>query len=124
MPGLHVLAALGDVTIAVIAVAAIVLGVLLAARGPRENRVAAGSVGPHEPGPTPVEVPVAVAPDATSEGPPDVEPTSEEARAPAEPSPPQDPAWRVAARATNPAARLRRGASRIGGRAAGKRKDS
>lgn len=171
MPDVHVLAALGDVTIAVIAVAAILLGVLLAARGPREKRVAAGSVAPHESGPR-LEVPVAAAPDAepgfvgpegtvvghgpirvggggalgagepaarepeaepqpaapapdaTGEAPPDVAPPAEEARAPAEPPPPKDPAWRVAARAANPAARFRRGAIKIGGRAAGKRKDS
>jgi len=61
---MQVLAALGDAPTAAIAVVAIVLGVLLAARGPREKRAAGGTGGQEETGPTLLKVPVAAAPEA------------------------------------------------------------
>ena len=68
---MQVLAALGDVPTAVIAILAIALGVFLAARGPREKRAAARA-GDHAEasGPTLLKVPVASAPDIEA----DVEP--------------------------------------------------
>ena len=66
-----VLAALGDAPTAAIAILAIVLGVFLAARGPREKRAAGADAGRAETsGPTLIRVPVAAAPEAA----PDVEP--------------------------------------------------
>lgn len=132
MAGVQILAALGDAPIAAIAVVAILLGVLLAARGPREKRAAGGAEAGAEPGRAPAEVPVAAAldeepgfvgpegepqpqpaapaPDATIEGPPAVEQSAEQAP----PASGKEPAWRVAARAAGSAVRFR--AIRTGGK--------
>ena len=61
---MQVLAALGDAPTAAIAVVAIVLGVLLAARGPREKRAAGDIGGQEEAGPTLLKVPMSAAPEA------------------------------------------------------------
>ena len=61
---MEVLAALGDAPTAAIAVVAIVIGVLLAARGPREKRAAGDMGGQEEAGPTLLKVPVSAAPEA------------------------------------------------------------
>ncbi|HEV2775061.1 MAG TPA: hypothetical protein VGV90_05680 [Solirubrobacteraceae bacterium] len=58
-----VLAALGDAPTAAIAVVAILIGVFLAARGPREKRPAGAANGAQDSGPTLLKVPVAAAPE-------------------------------------------------------------
>lgn len=86
---MQILATLGDAPIAVIAVLAILLGVLLAARGPREKRAVGGVERPDESGRALLEVPPA-------------------AEQPAEEAPPatgKQPARRVAARAAKSALR-------------------
>jgi hypothetical protein len=67
---MQVLAALGDAPTATIAVVAILIGVFLAARGPREKRGAGADEHAEASGPTLLRVPVASAPDAEA----DVEP--------------------------------------------------
>lgn len=58
---MHVIATLGDGPTAAIAVVAILLGLLFAARGPRDKRLAGGDA---QAGPTFVSLPLATAPDA------------------------------------------------------------
>ena len=130
---MHVLAALGDAPTAAIAVVAIVLGVLLAARGPREKRPA-GAAEETEAAPTLLKVPIAPPPDVEpgfvgpqgevvghgpirlgavgplSGGDPGAEP------APAAPPPAPEP---VAA-TEPPAVHFRQGRIKLGGRDAGK----
>ncbi|MEA2144406.1 MAG: hypothetical protein QOI64_2836 [Solirubrobacteraceae bacterium] len=179
---MHVIAALADAPTAAIAVVAIVLGLLLAARGPREKRAAAAANGAEESGPAMVTLPTATATAPATEaepgfvgpagevvghgpirlgihGPPAGESAAPaaapapapavDAPAPAEPSLPvpapapapvaeapeppaqepeepaahKEPGWRGAARAANSAVRFRQGAIKIGGKAAGRRKD-
>jgi hypothetical protein len=150
---MQVMAALGDAPTAAIAVVAILLGVLLVARGPREKR-AAGAVDEAEPTPTLLNVPISPAPDvepgfvgpegevvghgpirlgavgplsgsetAAAPAPAPSEPQPAPAPGPDEPEEPKDPAWRVAARTANSAVHFRQGAIKIGGKPAGKRKD-
>ena len=61
---MQVLAALGDAPTAAIAVLAILVGVLLAARGPREKRAAGDAGAEEQPGPTLLKLPVADTPAA------------------------------------------------------------
>ncbi len=126
---MHVLAALGDAPTAAIAVVAIVLGVLLAARGPREKRPA-GAAEETEAAPTLLKVPIAPPPDVEpgfvgpqgevvghgpirlgAVGPP---PAPE----PAPPPPP--PAPEPVAATEPPAVHFRQGRIKLGGRDAGK----
>jgi len=60
---MQVLAALGDAPTAAIAVVAILLGVLLVARGPREKRAAGAAANESKPTPTLLKVPITPAPD-------------------------------------------------------------
>ncbi|MDQ3721606.1 MAG: hypothetical protein M3376_00740, partial [Actinomycetota bacterium] len=60
---MQVLAALGDAPTAAIAVVAIVLGLFLGARGPREKRTMGAAGGTDEPGPTLLKVPITAAPE-------------------------------------------------------------
>lgn len=60
---MQALATLGDAPTAAIAVAAIVLGLLFAARGPRDKRATGASGGAEESRPAMLSVPVAPAPD-------------------------------------------------------------
>jgi hypothetical protein len=146
-----VLAALGDAPTAAIAVVAILLGVLFAVRGPRDKRAPESGGEADERAPMMVSVPVSAAPEpevepgfvgpqgeivghgpirlGVSEPVPAGHSTAPDpAPAPAAPDPtpeppsePQDPAWRVAARAANSAVHFRQGTIKIGGKPVDKR---
>lgn len=84
---MQALAALGDAPIAAIAVVAILLGVLLLARGPREKRAARGESGADESGPAPQPGP-APEPEPASRPQPQPQPELEVPQEATEPAPP------------------------------------